>query len=736
MININKTFKILSVKYPGKLNFFFLGVALVLFVSSSTCLAEHVQTNQQNPAREAEPNITDYSFEFKVTPKLQRQVEFWTKVYSKYSSDQVIIHDKEHLNVIYTVLDFSYLKNSRGSYRSKRKKRQRVVKKAKEKYRLILKKLAHKRAKISQLNQEERRIYNLFVPIYEKNKFYRASSWRRIRAQKGQKDSFQKAIIRSGLYIDKMEEIFQSAGLPIELTRLPFVESFFNPYAQSKCSASGMWQFMYATGRLFLKINHLVDERRDPFISTEAAAKLLKNNFDKLGSWPLALTAYNHGALGVARGLKRTQAETLEELIENYNHRRFGFASKNFYAEFLAALDVSTHYRKYFGELPLEKALAFDTVELPYYTNSKDLFKYCGITKEDLKVLNPALRLTVRRGENLIPKGYSLRIPKDTEEKFLVAYKQIPQERKYLAQNRNLKHRVRRGETLSVIARRYRTRIDSILAANSIRNPNLVRVGQYLRIPTRQISTAAISGNGTIKHRVRRGETLSKIARNYSCNISQISQLNNLRNRHILSVGQVLTIPQSQSFTYQTEKKNKKTDASEKEIEPSSTPQEEIVEAIQEENEEPAENKDFLPEGDNDNSSPIQEVTVYPHETLGHYADWVRVSTHSLRSLNNLRYQQNIHVGQKLLVDFSQVTRAEFDEKRKTFHDDLEKQYLSQYKIERVLTHKLKPRQNVWYLCRYVYKVPLWLVKRYNANKNLAELHVGDEVLIPILKEM
>ncbi len=787
-------------------------VLLIFLFLAYPCRAEKVESAPGfKPAivPEEKANLPDYSFDFKVTPKLKSQVDFWKNVYSKYSSDQVIIHDKEHLGVVYTVLDFSALRNGRRSERLIRRKRRQLVEKTKEKYRRILKKLSKKRLNVKQLKAEEKRIYDLFKPIKEKNKFSRARNWRRIRAQVGQKDRFSKGLVRSGRYIKVMEDIFRNAGLPVELTRLPFVESFFNTQARSKCGATGMWQFMYSTGRLYLKINHVVDERKDPFISTRAAAELLTHNYKRLGSWPLALTAYNHGALGVARGLKRTQAETLEELIESYNHRRFGFASKNFYAEFLAALETSRNHRKYFGSLRLDQPLQFDTVELPYYTSSKDLEKYCNISRKTLKTFNPALRLAILKGYNYIPKGYPLRVPRGTKEIFLASYEKIPKEKKFLAQKRSIRHKVRRGETLSTIARRYRTsmkkilaanslknrhflrtgqllripaygvsplaaparavvsadgnirhrvrrgeslsriakhynvRVDDILAANTLSNRNFLTVGQLLRIPVSGASTVAAVSNVSrenIRHRVRRGESLSKIARRYNTSLRSIVLANNLPNRHFLRVGQKLIIPQTRQVAYAPKTIAKTVVAQEPpETERSfaSTPQEEIVEAIGAANKiEDGSSAEFIVEAENGNDSVIQKITVYPHETLGHYAEWARLPTHSLRRLNNLRYRQSIHVGQKLMVDLSQVSRVEFDKKRQAFHEKLEKKYLSQYKIEKVLTHRLKKRQNVWYLCRYVYKVPIWLVKKYNANKNLAELNVGDELLIPILKEM
>lgn len=713
-----------------------------------------------------------YGFDFKVTPKLKPQVELWRMIYGELSSSQTIIHDREYMGVVYTVLDFSQIDRS---------KRRRVEALAVEKYRRILKKLAGMPAiNVNQLNNEERRVYQLFEDLDDPKKFYKASSYKRIRTQWGLKNRFAEAIIRSGLYMKTAEEIFTRAGLPIELTRLPFVESFFNINACSKCGALGMWQFMLSTGRLYMKVNSLVDERKDPIIATESAAKLLTANYDMLGSWPLALTAYNHGALGVARGLKKTQTETLEELIESYNHPRFGFASKNFYASFLAAVEVYGNHRRYFGELPILEPLQFDVVELPYDTNINNLVNHCDISKEELKELNPALRKGVINGNNSVPGGYSLKVPPGKVESVLAAYEYMPKGKRYVAkavlrESANpaeyVKHQVRKGETLANIARRYKTDIESILAANSLKGRNFVRAGQKLRIPAfdnesetnlalirpveKKIEKVenkkmepAVNKQMVIEnvnHKVKKGESLNSIAKKYKISLTNLALANNLKSKSRLSKGQVLKVPVAIEVAAKPKVDEevelaRMEEEIKQENQVSVTPQEQIVEdedAVNAVNkEEKPVTKSIVADDESVENSPVAEITINPHETIGHYAEWARVSTNSLRRLNRLKHGQQIQTGQTILVDFSQVSRDEFDRKRQSFAKGWEEKYLSQYKIEKVMTHILKAKQNVWYLCRYVYKVPLWLVRKYNGDKDLTAIKEGEELLIPILKKL
>ena len=152
------------------------------------------------------------------------------------------------------------------------------------------------------LNSDEMRVYKLYADVHEPNKFLDAAHRKRLRFQLGQKDRFIEGLKASGRYLTLMESVFRNADLPIELSRLPFVESSFNVRAHSKVGASGVWQFMRSTGKLFLRIDDAVDERNDPIRAAEAATRLLRGNYDSLQNWSLAVTAYNHGRKGMMRG--------------------------------------------------------------------------------------------------------------------------------------------------------------------------------------------------------------------------------------------------------------------------------------------------------------------------------------------------------------------------------------------------------------------------------------------------
>src|SRR5262249_15987746 len=176
-----------------------------------------------------------------------------------------------------------------------------------------------------------------------------------VHTQLGIKERFRDGIIRSGRYLETFQGIFDHAGLPTEIALLPLVESSFENRALSNAGAAGIWQFTRGTGRLYMTVNKKVDERLNPEKATRAAVRLLSDNYAALGSWPLAITAYNHGRGGMMRAQTEGGSSDLTKVIDEYQGPLFGYASMNFYSEFLAAVDVYKNYEQYFGQLVLDE---------------------------------------------------------------------------------------------------------------------------------------------------------------------------------------------------------------------------------------------------------------------------------------------------------------------------------------------------------------------------------------------
>jgi membrane-bound lytic murein transglycosylase D len=205
---------------------------------------------------------------------------------------------------------------------------------------------------------------------------------RNFRVQYGLKDSFQKALVNSTPYLKEMERIFAENGLPVELTRLPFAESSFNVEAHSLAGAAGIWQFTRSTGKNYMKIDRFIDERRDPLKSTEAAAKLLSFYYRQFKSWPLAITAYNHGSYAMKKAVRKTKSRDLETIINTYKGRTFGFSSRNYYVEFLAILEILKDYSQYFDAIEFLPPEKYDEFVLEDYIKVKTLLKYSSLEKE------------------------------------------------------------------------------------------------------------------------------------------------------------------------------------------------------------------------------------------------------------------------------------------------------------------------------------------------------------------
>lgn len=361
--------------------------------------------------------------DFPYPPSLRPQVEFWKAVFADHSKFHVILHDTKTL-AVYKVLDFQPLLIEEGLdeatvYQIKKEQ----TKLGMESLRALLLKLHQCNPNCTDLNAEEQKVWNLYRKDKDPEKFLLAAGEDRLRSQTGMKDQFAEAIRISRRYLKSMEAIFVREGVPLELTRLPFIESSFNLQAFSKVGAAGIWQFMPSTGRLYnMRINHLVDERRDPLMASEAAAKFLKANYEMLGTWPLAITAYNHGPGGLATAVEEMGTSDIGTIIRRYKGDRFGFASRNFYPEFLAALMVEKNSQDHFGTIYAEAPVVHDEVTLDSAVPLRVAARLAEADEESLLFLNPAFGSAVRGGRAAIPRNYDLRIPEGTSADFLKNY--------------------------------------------------------------------------------------------------------------------------------------------------------------------------------------------------------------------------------------------------------------------------------------------------------------------------
>ena len=371
---------------------------------------------------------------FPVPTGLESSVDFWRKVFTEYSLSQLIYFDALDMSKIYEVNDVGEGGRS-NEY------------------------LNAERARVAAANG---------VDI------------ERVKTQRGVKERTAAGLKRSGRYITQIQQIFRDRDLPPELTYLPIVESSYDIYARSSVGALGIWQFMPRTGREYMRVNTAIDERRDPFESSRAAAAYLKQAYEFLGSWPLAITSYNYGQGGIARAVAEVGSDNLVDLIQRYNHPNWGFAPKQFYAEFLAAVEIGTNLNKYFPDLELDASVEIKEVELSSTTALASMITSSGLSRDEFLGWNPALGTATR----VVPAGYRVKLPVDRTVAPLVTVAQIQQAaRQPQAKPQIVHHRVKRGETVIEIARRYGASVERILQINGIRKAHLVKVGTTLVIP-------------------------------------------------------------------------------------------------------------------------------------------------------------------------------------------------------------------------------------------------------------
>jgi membrane-bound lytic murein transglycosylase D len=485
---------------------------------------------------------------FQRPPELEPDILFWTRVYTEVDTRGGLIHDSSYLGIVYEVLRFPESAGPRTQ--------RRLVKAAKQRYKTILNALA--RGKRSDLSQEEARVLALW-PEGVSNKTLRAAT-RRLRFQLGQSDKFRAGLVRSGIWEAHIRKILSDMDLPEELVALPHVESSFNPKARSRVGAAGMWQFMRSTGRRFMRIDRSIDERMDPYLSSIAAAKLLSHNYAATGTWPLAITSYNHGTAGMRRAARKLGTKDITRIVREYRSRRFGFASRNFYVAFLAAVEIHFNPDKYFDAIPRHSAPATQLVRVPDYVSVDTLQRSLGIDREALRSLNPALRPSIWRGAKYVPRGYELRIPASApRDEMLAALAQINEDERYGSQLRDRYYKVRRGNTLAGIAKHFEVDVDDLVAINGLKSRHRIRAGQVLALPLpdgvkvdpSQVvpsqARAASRPQPTLtaqdgRYTVRRGDSVWLIARRLGVAEETLLSLNDLGDGDRIHVGQVLQV--------------------------------------------------------------------------------------------------------------------------------------------------------------------------------------------------
>ena len=609
---------------------------------------------------------------FPLPEELQPDVDFWVSIFTRYSTGEGVLHDNRNLAVVYERIDMPT--------GISRKERNRRVKKRRDALIRVLQRLAD--GKRDNLSAEEARVLALW-PGDVSNDTLRAAT-KRIRFQQGLADRFREGLQRSGRWRDFIETEFTALGVPLELAALPHVESSYNPDARSHVGASGIWQFTRSTGRRFMRVDHVIDERNDPFAATRSAGQLLAYNYSIAGNWPMAITAYNHGLAGVRRAQRIYGDTAYVDIFRNYNGRTFGFASRNFYLAFLAAKEVDQNPERYFPGVVRESPTAYAELKLPDYIPADDLASELGVSPRYIAKHNPALQPTVWEGSKHLPRGYTVRLPaammQDPAATLLAS---VPEDRWHAEQLPDLFHTVARGDTLSEIADRYDTRVSTLVALNGLGSRHRIRAGQKLRLPAAGPAPEVVAVASAVPSRPEPEPVEPEVV------VEEVPQVEE-QEPAALAGDLAATV--------------------------ASTVQTALL----------SDPSDYTVADDN-------TIEVQPLETLGHYADWLGLRTQRLRDINGFAFRTPVEVGQRIKLEFRDVDVATFENLRVAYHRSQQDSFFRKHIITGVREHTIRSGESIWILSLREYDVPIWLFRQYNPGLDLDRITPGITVRFPVL---
>jgi membrane-bound lytic murein transglycosylase D len=586
-----------------------------------------------------------------------------------------------------------------------------------------------------------------------------------VRFQLGQSDRFRAGLVRSGAWEPHIAEVLANLGLPAEIAALPHVESSFDPYAYSKVGAAGLWQFMRSTGRRFLRIDASVDERLDPYRETEAAAQLLSYNYRLLGSWPLAITAYNHGAEGVRRARDLLGTDDIVRIVRDYHSPSFGFASRNFYVSFLAALSIAQNPEKYFGKVARDSEFGFHELKLSSTASLPALVRALGVDRDTLRGLNPALRPAVWSGQRGVPAGYVLRLPaagsKWTAE--LLAQRLGASQPVTVAEaSKPAKGAATAATAAATAAAAAPVTLPQVVVAAAAAPPAAPATPVAPAAATAPVvasaapvgaSPSTISGGPEISqyYVVEAGDNTSTIAARTGVPVSKLMSLNSMSDEDDIYEGQRLrlsaaaaepetlttraNVAAAQAAVQESLEENAAVAAASRlaaKAEPVSKAQAQ------------AEGPQLVPGATGPESADPEDysvadddsIRVVAAETLGHYADWLGTTAARLRVINHLHGRNPVVMGRRIKLEFKDTTRDQFEGRRRDYHERLEAAYFASHRIAGTEVYIARRGDSLWSITKRSLKVPVWLLQQYNPDLDFRNLRPGTQISLPQVEDV
>jgi membrane-bound lytic murein transglycosylase D len=404
----------------------------------------------------------------------------------------------------------------------------------------------------------------------------------------------------------------------------------------------------------------------------------------------MAITAYNHGLSGARRAMRRHGDTAYVDILRNYNGRTFGFASRNFYVAFLAAMQIDQDPQKYFPGVVPEKPTDYSNFQLTSFVAADELASALKVSERDIARHNPALQATIWQGSKYLPKNYAVRLPTNmlgAPLSDLIAG--MPEDALYAKQLPDLFHTVARGDTLSEIADTYETRVSTLVALNALGSRHRIRIGQQIRLPAAGPAPIAVAS--------------APVATATQPPPPPPPPAEIIADAPAIAV---IEMPEEESPGALADQVS------------------DFIAGLQ---------AALLSDPSDYSVGDDLTIEVHPLETLGHYADWLGLKTQRLRDINGLAFRTPVVVGQRIKLDFGIVNTESFENLRADFHRQQQDTFFRNHTITGVTEHVVRRGESIWILSLRKYDVPVWLFRQYNPELDLDSVQPGTRLNFPIL---
>jgi len=613
----------------------------------------------------AAPIVTDH--DFPAGELIKQRAGFWFHVFIRVGEKEGLMHDADSLHLIYFKID---LPQNSG------RKANRFLDSLLEAVRRDLRAIAD--GSETPLSPSRLKLKSLLPAHWDSSDIAAASE--RLRLQRGLRERYLQGLTRSHRWLPAIDSVFAGRGLPTRLKYLPHVESSFQPSAYSKVGAAGMWQFMKGTARHYgLKSNYLIDERRDPLLSSDAAARLLADAYGNLQSWPLALTGYNHGPAGVARAVRAAGTRDLEAIIKTYERKSFGFASANFYAEFLAASSIALKADSLLPGLDKDEPPLYARILLPKAMDIQDLLKASGLKPVEFESGNLFLRPAVFHSRSKLPKGLAIYLPAQVDTQAFWSALRLEPSSLVLADAGPVQDKVdNRGNENP--ANQLQAKAEK--RPKAAPNPHIVEkaADKEPAIPQPKWVAAPAPGPGSV---------LKKDAAPAPPPLP----------------AEPVEIPNFELQTMDMEKWVHPYDRFDSSV--------------------------YHLGYRYENGQLIFESG--PEETLGHYAEWTGLNMREIRRATGLRGRSSLTLGKTISLRLGPEQAESLVHSREENYRAVEEDFYGSFHVSAFDTLIISRGVSVWSVAMQR-ELPFWLIQKHNRDKNLSDLRPRDTVFIPVVE--